>query len=165
MRGYSWASGGLLRNLLARVGGIETQRSLLITAVALKRFHLKHGVYPAELAELTPNFFLQQPLDPMDGQPLRYHLKPDGTFLLYSVGEDGNDDGGDPTSTEPATRVNKSWWRGIDAVWPSPATKEEVIADFEELARRKETDAEFRKRYGLPPASNASTISSTNSPK
>src|SRR5262249_22300600 len=82
MRGYSWASGGLLRNLLGRVGAIETQRSLLITAVALQRYHLKRNAYPAGLAELTPDFLPQLPLDPMDGQPLRYHLKPDGTFLL-----------------------------------------------------------------------------------
>jgi len=142
--GFLVGTGGSLERLLIRVGGIETQRSLLITAIALKRYHLKHSAYPAELTELIPDFFLRLPLDPMDGQPLRYHLKPDGTFLLYSVGEDGHDDGGDPTPTEPATRVNKSWWRGIDAVWPSPATKEEVTAEFERVARSRNVTLQIR---------------------
>ena len=49
---------------------------------------------------------------------LRYRLKPDGTFLLYSVGEDARDDGGDPT---PPSAGKFDLWEGRDAVWPSSA--------------------------------------------
>jgi len=166
------------------VSATEMQRSLLVTAIALKRYRIRHGVYPSELAELAPDFLRQPSLDSMDGQPLRYRLKPDGTFLLYSVGEDGHDDGGDATPTEPASRVSKSWWRGRDAVWPWPAATEEVGADFERVAARRKVaeqvaaaiplattpeaaaaEAELRKRYGLPPANSAQTNSGTNWPK
>jgi hypothetical protein len=34
------------------------------------------------------------PLDPFDGQPLRYKKLPKG-YVVYSNGEDGKDDGGD----------------------------------------------------------------------
>lgn len=64
----------------------------------------------------------------MDGKPLRYQPRPDGTFLLYSVGEDGEDNGGDPTSTQVANDRNKFWWKGRDAVWPMPATAAETKA-------------------------------------
>ena len=43
-----------------------------------------------------PEFVPKVPLDPVDGQPLRYRRNADGTFLLYSVGENGKDDGGNP---------------------------------------------------------------------
>ena len=70
----------------------------------------------------------------MDGRPLRYHLNPGGLFLLYSVGEDGVDNGGDTTLSPDA---HNNWSMGRDAVWPQPATPEEVKADFEKLNRRR----------------------------
>jgi hypothetical protein len=48
-------------------------------------------------------------------------------FLLYSVGEDGRDDGGDPTPQEAKKRYRQIW-DGRDAVWPSAATPEEAKA-------------------------------------
>lgn len=51
----------------------------------------------------------------MSAKPLRYRLNADGSFTLYSVGEDGRDDGGDPNS---ASGTNKfGLWEGRDAVW------------------------------------------------
>jgi hypothetical protein len=62
----------------------------------------------------------------MSGKALRYHLRPgDGDFLLYSVGEDGKDDGGDPTQQE-GKKSYRQIWDGRDAVWPSAATTEEA---------------------------------------
>ena len=54
----------------------ETARRLLVTVLALKRYHLQHATYPASLSELVPNYSKQIPLDFMDGKPLRYRLKP-----------------------------------------------------------------------------------------
>ena len=61
----------------------------------------------------------------MDGHDLRYRLNPDGTYLLYSVGEDGVDNGGDPT---PEKEKRLYFLNGRDWVWPRPATDEEVQA-------------------------------------
>jgi hypothetical protein len=41
-------------------------------------------------------------------------------MLLYSVGKDGKDDGGDPT---PPVGMPAGLWEGRDAVWPSAATE------------------------------------------
>jgi hypothetical protein len=127
---------GTTDRFLYRIEVFEAQRSLLITAVALKRYQLRHGTYPAELVALTPEFLRRLPLDPMDGQPLRYRINPDGSFLLYSVGQDGQDDGGDPTPAPPAS--SRQWWVGRDVVWPWPATAEMVKADFEKERIRRE---------------------------
>jgi hypothetical protein len=95
-----------------------TLHNLVITAVALKRYHLRYDQYPAALAELTREFLSAVPLDLMDGQPLRYRRNPDGSFTLYSIGDDFIDNGG---TTQPAAQTTGSIydpWRGSDWVWP-----------------------------------------------
>lgn len=97
----------------------ETRRQMTLTAIALKRFGLQHGRLPADLRELVPEFLTELPRDYMTDQPLRYHLGADGTFRLYSVGNDGRDDGGDPRPTQGKRLI--TIWDGRDAVWPQPA--------------------------------------------
>ena len=65
-----------------------------------------------------PEFLPALPRDLMAGQPLRYRLNPDGSFILYSVGEDGRDDGGDETREGPAGWRRNDPWGGRDCVWP-----------------------------------------------
>ena len=77
----------------------ETQRRFTITALALKRYRLRHGKFPTELDALVPQFLSAVPMDLMSAKPLRYRLNGDGSFTLYSVGKNGRDDGGDSTST------------------------------------------------------------------
>jgi hypothetical protein len=96
----------------------ETERQMTIAAIALKRFELRHGKLPPDLASLVPEFLPELPYDCMSGKPLCYRLKPAAGFLLYSVGQDGRDDGGDPN---PASSKGFELWDGRDAVWPSPA--------------------------------------------
>jgi hypothetical protein len=96
----------------------ETERRMLVVAIALERFKLRNGVYPANLEALKPEFLSQIPEDPMSGKSLVYKLKSDGRFLLYSVGEDGNDDGGDASWTGGG---RTSIWEAHDALWPSAA--------------------------------------------
>jgi hypothetical protein len=110
----------------------ETAKQMTITAIALKRYQLKHGNYPPNLGSLVPEFVSSIPLDPMDGQPLRYRLKADGTFLLYSVGENGEDDGGDPSLSQNVESSYFYWQnsRALDWVWPQPATAEEIQAYY-----------------------------------
>ena len=96
-----------------------TLHEMVITAIALKRYELRHGRPPASLAALVPDFLPAPPSDLMDGQPLRYRLNSDGSFLLYSVGEDGQDGEGDPSTADS----DKGWqneppWAGRDWVWP-----------------------------------------------
>jgi hypothetical protein len=66
---------------------------------------------------LVPEFLPAVPVDPADGQPLRYRAAAAGGFTLYSVGEDGVDDGGNPTNRQPASG-SLYWQDGKDWVWP-----------------------------------------------
>jgi hypothetical protein len=107
---------------LQRLALTETARRLCVVAIALKRYHLQHGTYPATLNDLVPAFLSTVPADFMDDKPLRYKLRPDGDFLLYSVGEDGQDDGGDPTPvSQPGSSTSFNWLLGRDIVWPRVA--------------------------------------------
>jgi hypothetical protein len=109
--------------MLRRIMAAEVMRSIAVTALALKRYQLRNGHYPSDLAQLVPDFVPALPRDPADGQPLRYRLNSDGTFLLYSIGDDGKDDGGDPTphSGTPKSKF-LSWQKGRDLVWPQPVS-------------------------------------------
>jgi len=128
--------GGGLDATLRKGLGIETARRIGMTAIALKRFQLKHGRWPETAGELVPEFLPSVPIDPYDGKPLKYHPNPDGTFLLYSVGENGVDDGGDPSNTAPGN-VTFFWQdrHARDWVWPQPATPAEVRNFYEHPPR------------------------------
>ena len=92
------ALAGLLGPALQSVieKGIQAQASLdlAVVACALERHRLAHGTYPAQLPALVPDYLARLPLDLADGQPLRYRRDPDGQFVLYSLGLNGQDDGG-----------------------------------------------------------------------
>lgn len=126
-----------LAGLPRKVLRAETDRQTVIAAIALKRFQLKHGSYPPSLTTLVPEFVSTVPLDPVDSQPLRYRQQSGGTFLLYSIGENGKDDGGNPSPENEAEHANFNWLnpRALDWVWPQPATDKEVDAYFTEQAK------------------------------
>jgi len=95
----------------------ETLRRLTVTAIALERYRLRHGRPPNDLDALVPELLHAVPIDPMSGKPLAYRLTAGGTFTLYSAGEDGRDDGGDPSSRVITNRFDL--WTGKDALWPT----------------------------------------------
>jgi hypothetical protein len=169
-RWFSQAMPEILQRFLFRIRGVEIQRSLVVAAIALERYKLKHSAYPAEFSALWPEFAAGPFRDPIDGKPLHYRLNPDGSFVLYSVGENGVDDGGNP---EPQEGAPRQWWRARDAVWPRPATTDEIRADFErtlvqfqknqtEQNRRDSVIEQYQKRYGLLPKTPVLTNVSTN---
>ena len=63
-------------------------------ACALERYRLEQSQYPKALDALVPQFAEQLPYDIVAGQPLKYRLTGDGQFVLYSVGWNEKDDGG-----------------------------------------------------------------------
>jgi hypothetical protein len=63
-------------------------------ACALERYKLANGNYPETLDALAPQFIEKIPHDIIGGQPLHYRRTSDGKFLLYSVGWNETDDGG-----------------------------------------------------------------------
>jgi hypothetical protein len=118
-----------------RIMTVETARLMVATANALKRYQLRHGNYPGNLSALVPELLPAVPCDPVDGKPLRYQLA-GNTFLLYSVGSDGVDNGGDPGTGSASGPF--SWSGGRDYVWPQPATEREILADEQKLTIRRD---------------------------
>lgn len=118
--------------LAGRAAEAETRRRLVVTALALERYHGRHARYPDTLADLGPELLKAPPVDFMDGQPLRYRVTQDGHFLLYSIGLDCVDNGGEmrrprrrgmfPDEPSP----DFGFPQGMDLVWPRPASAAEV---------------------------------------
>lgn len=124
-----------LNRLVRRVMLIETSKQMVVTAIALKRYKLQHGSYPAELKALAPEFLPVLPHDPVNGEPLHYQLKADGSFQLYSVGEDGVDNGGE-AKPKGGDERQLAWQRGQDWVWPQPASENEIADYYSKLSRK-----------------------------
>jgi hypothetical protein len=65
--------------------------------VAATRCHLATGSLPENAAALAPDHLAAVPLDPFTiDAPLRLKRTDDGGLVVYSVGPDGEDDGGPP---------------------------------------------------------------------
>jgi hypothetical protein len=89
------------------------------TACALERHRLAHGDFPASLDDLAPAFLGEVPRDLIRGQPLVYRRLDDLSFLLYSIGWNGVDNGGLPPPDRDASPDSISG----DWVWPSSASE------------------------------------------
>jgi hypothetical protein len=112
-----------LRTMLSKIestfencASTEAARQLLLVDLAIRRFKLRHdGTLPKSLRQLTPEF-----LNPASGHDifgtgdLKYRANPDGTYLLYSVGIDGVDNGGDDSLIG-----EQPFWNSRDMVWPA----------------------------------------------
>lgn len=59
----------------------------------MKRYRLQNGALPDSLGQVVPRYMPAVPLDPYDGQPLRYRKEAD-KYVVYSISENGRDDGG-----------------------------------------------------------------------
>jgi hypothetical protein len=79
----------------------------MATMLALRAFQLERGRYPTTLRELTPRYLKHVPIDPFgDTEPLRYENQ-GNTYLLYSIGPDGVDDGGRPIEAGSGSRSTR----------------------------------------------------------
>ena len=75
--------------------------------LALRAHQLERGAPPPNLQTLVPDYIKAVPIDPFGkGAPLRY--KTDGkTYVLWSIGPDGIDNGGTPVPWFNPKRVRK----------------------------------------------------------
>lgn len=88
----------------------QTEIVEAFTACALERFRLVQGEYPENLDALVPQFLDILPKDVIGGGQLHYRRATGGTFVLYSVGWNGRDDGG--VRGQPLPGTDGDW------VWP-----------------------------------------------
>lgn len=64
-----------------------------IAALAAECYRQKHKKWPDSLDKLCPQDLAEVPLDPFDGEPLRYRCTEDGV-VIYSISTDEVDDNG-----------------------------------------------------------------------
>jgi hypothetical protein len=84
---------GSFTSLNRRAAEYFARRDAMQIAIACELHKRSTGTYPATLDALVPSYLPTMPIDPVDGKPLRYVLR-DGKPVVYSVGADGDDDGG-----------------------------------------------------------------------
>jgi len=106
--------------VLAKGEGVEV-------GIALELYKRDHGSYPASADLLVPKYLKELPADRVDGAALRYP-RIDGKPIVYSVGEDRDDDtgrappnNGNPIPWKAGLRDNKD--KPVDGDWilyPTP---------------------------------------------
>jgi hypothetical protein len=96
----------------------------LLVALAAERFRRDKGTWPAAADDLAPDYLESVPLDPFDGNPIRYR-RMDGGLVVYAVGPDETDDGGnlDPgDASRPGTDIGVRLWDPDKRRQPAPPT-------------------------------------------
>ena len=84
-----------LTGATASVARDVTAKGLAVTALAVERYRRDHnGAAPSSLEEMVPRYLDAVPVDPRSGVSLRY-IKRTDRFIVYSVGANRADDGGD----------------------------------------------------------------------
>jgi hypothetical protein len=73
------------------------QHRVTLALLACERYRRERGDYPKRLSDVTPDYLAEVPSDPFTGEPLR--LRHDERFIIYSVGQDEKDDGGEVNFT------------------------------------------------------------------
>jgi hypothetical protein len=95
---------GLLKPAMSKLGASSRRKHAYVrcavVAVAAERCRRDHGAWAGTIDQLCPKYLATVPRDPFDGQPLRYRRLEDGV-MIYSVGQDGVDDGGNLDREHP----------------------------------------------------------------
>ncbi|MFC1603544.1 hypothetical protein ACFL5F_00830 [Planctomycetota bacterium] len=116
----------LIRRLMRAMYGVseftyrrEALYQATIVTLALKHCRLEKNEYPETLSELIAAGFLDElPMDPYSDKPLVYK-KTDDDFIIYSVGRNFTDDGGEYAKDRSGNI--RTWSDNDDTVfWPLP---------------------------------------------
>jgi hypothetical protein len=83
----------------------DSRHRLASLATAVTVFRVKTGALPESLDKLIPEYIEAIPTDPFDGEPLRMIGAKDGGAILYSIGPDLKDDGGQALDNNKAGDV------------------------------------------------------------
>ena len=92
------------------------RQDAVLLALALHRFKRSEGEWPTKLDQLKDKWIDRTPIDRLNGKPLSFAIKDDAP-VVYSIGHDGDDDGGAPSNSEVPwfDRDSDGDW----VLWPS----------------------------------------------
>jgi hypothetical protein len=96
---------------------VEAEAAMAAVALAVRSYVVDHpGERPKTLDDLVPQYLRAVPRDPMAvDQPLQYNPSPKH-FIVYSVGEDGTNEGGTETDRTKKGVTPAGRWQAFDAV-------------------------------------------------
>jgi hypothetical protein len=80
-------------SLKARFVSSQGEREGVLIGLALELYHREHKKWPVSLAELSPRYLPELPVDRITGKPLLLKIVNDRP-VVYSRGVDSDDDGG-----------------------------------------------------------------------
>jgi hypothetical protein len=114
-------AGATVADVTERYAYAQACVDLAATACAIEHYRLARRQLPENLEELVPDWLDRVPVDVIDGRPLRYRRLGRTEYVVYSVGWNQTDDGGQADDTEhgrrnwdrwPAMRERGDWvWR------------------------------------------------------
>jgi hypothetical protein len=117
-----WMKGGY-ENAIKRTALSQTYVDEAVVACALERYRLAYGTFPEHLDILVPQFIGRLPHDVINGLPLHYHRAPDGQYVLYSVGWNEVDDGGQIALAGVNQNFDEGDWVWFSQPQPSPSER------------------------------------------
>lgn len=88
-----------LNKVIIKAAAAQTAANEAAIACALERYRLTNKHFPEKLDALAPQFLSSLPNDVLTGEPYKYHRTDAGLFVLYSIGWDEKDDGGQSGKT------------------------------------------------------------------
>jgi hypothetical protein len=101
-----WQNWSSLKRAAMRHKELVAHVRLLTAELAVRCYQSEQGRAPSVLEQLVPKYLQRVPSDPFSDKPLIYRSQ--GTnWVLYSVGEDGVDDGGKRAGRSVAGSVTK----------------------------------------------------------
>jgi hypothetical protein len=116
-----------VESLLARVDASQAQVAGARLMVGLEQYRAAHSTYPEKLTDLVPEIFRELPADPFFADGFRYRRLDAASdtehrsYILYSVGRDGQDNGGKECPQGQQNVIGRSTvGRGFDFVINSP---------------------------------------------
>ena len=99
-----------LASSFLQAGRQQAELRILLISLGVRRARLDGKPFPAKLEDLLPKYLDKLPLDPFTAAPLLYRVDDDGC-LIYSVGDDGQDNGGTELTADKI-----KYQRGTDIV-------------------------------------------------
>ena len=92
------------------------RQDAVLLALALHRFKRSEGEWPTKLDQLKDKWIDRTPIDRLNGKPLSFAIKDDAP-VVYSIGHDGDDDGG--VNTDSSAPWLDQQGDGDWVLWPS----------------------------------------------
>ncbi len=91
----------ILTSSFTRDARTIAQNRVAVAVLAVERWRRAHGgAVPPNLQALVPSVLASVPMDPFNGQPLRF-VRGTNAYIIYSVSEDRRDGGGDIGEWQP----------------------------------------------------------------